>query len=131
MDAKLFLHYVTKHPTGMYGCLMDGDGLPFAVSLQPKDKYLQPGEYECTPRMYFKGNYMTFEIHVEGHTDVLYHKGNHQADSLLCVLVGESFEAVDGIPGIADSKHGFNEFWAKYGNFPKFKLIVSAKEGVL
>lgn len=131
MNPKLYLHYISKHATGMYGALMDGDGLPFAVSLQPNDKWLNPGEYTCTPRMYHKGNYMTFEIKVEGHSDVLFHKGNHQEDSKLCVLIAENFELVDGVPGIADSKHGFNEFWTKYGNFSEFKLIVSAKEGVI
>lgn len=130
MLPKLYLHYVSKHPTGMYGCVMDGYGLPFAVSLQPNDKYLPNGEYRCIPRMYHRGNYMTFEIIVAGHTDVLFHKGNHQTDSKLCVLLAENFEQVDGVPGIADSQHGFNEFWSKYGNLPEFTLVVSSKQGI-
>lgn len=127
---NLYIHYVAKHATGMYAVVMDDSGLPFCVSLQPNDKFLADGVYKSKKRMYNKGGYMTFEVIVEGHTDVLYHKGNHQEDSKLCFLLGEQFETVEGRPGIAQSGHAFEEFWNKYKDVDEFDLHISRAMGL-
>jgi hypothetical protein len=126
--TQLHLHYVTKHNTGAYGVLLDDDKLPFAVSLQPDDLCFSDGEYVCTKTHYHRGNYPTFEIHYAGHSRVLFHKGNHEKDSRLCVLVAEAFEIVDGMPGIAQSRAGFEQFMAKYGHLDEFILVVTSKK---
>lgn len=115
----------------MYGVLIGDDGIPFAVSLQPDDKHLQPGEFTCKKDFYHKGGYPTFEIEVQGHTRVLFHIGNHEKDSQLCVLTAEAFEVINGVPGVAQSGKGFKEFWDKYKDVDEFLLIVTAKEGIL
>lgn len=130
MIPKVYVHYVCRHPSGSYGVMMDNDELPFAVTLQPTDKFLVPGTYDCHQRDYHKGGYRTFEVIVEGHSDVLFHKGNHQEDSRLCFLIGEAFEIVEQRAGISQSLHAFTEFWDKYKAFDKIQLIVSAKEGI-
>jgi hypothetical protein len=85
---RCHIHYVSKHASGMYGVIMDNDKLPFAVTLQPNDKFFAPGIYLMKKDFYHKGGYPTFEIEYPGHDRVLVHKGNHQDDSKLCVLVG-------------------------------------------
>lgn len=127
---NIYLHQVARHSTGMYAVLLDNDKLPFAVAIQPGDKCLEPGEYACTKSYYYHGGYPTFEISVPGHTRVLFHKGNHQEDSLLCVVMGESFDIVAGRAGIANSDHAFIEFMSKYKDFGTLKLIVTRKEGI-
>jgi hypothetical protein len=130
----VYIHYFQKHETGMYGVMMDNNGLPFAVTLQPDNAYLPEGEYDCNKSRYFKGGYDTFEIIYPGHTRVLFHIGNHEDNSQLCVLIGEQFETVEANgrkkPGIAASGKGFGEFWDKYKSFDKIKLKVSYAEGL-
>lgn len=130
MIPKVHVHYISHHETGTYGVMIDNDGLPFAVTLQPKDKFLTPGVYDCERTTYHKGGYFTFEVIVDGHSRILFHRGNHQEDSLLCFLVGECFELVDGKYGIAQSSKGFNEFWARYRDSEKIQLVVTQKEGI-
>lgn len=90
-----------------YGALV-WDGMPFAVCVDAG--ILRNGTYLCKRDFYNHGGYATFEIQVEGHDRVLFHKGNYPDQSLACVIIAESFEIVGGKPGISDSKHGFDEF---------------------
>lgn len=123
--VTLYIHYVSKHETGAYAVVMDDSGLPFCVSLQPTHKFLAEGEFKAVQRQYFKGGYKTFEILCEGHSEVLFHKGNHQEDSLLCFLLGEAFEEVEGKPGIAYSGHAFEEFWHCYNQYKEIIVEIS------
>ena len=137
MIPKVYVHHISKHITGMYGVILDNELLPFGVTLQPDNLFLMPGAYPCKRDYYDKGKYATFEILVPGHTRVLFHKGNWERQSKLCLLIANSFDPVFDkfmqkiVPGIAASEQGFNEFWAKYQEFSDIELIVTAKEGIL
>lgn len=118
---------------GAYGVLLHG-GLPFAVTLE---KTYQPlsgigrqevkipvGRHRCVSTFYYKGGYSTYEIMVPGHSRLLFHKGNIEAHSEGCVLVGESFASIAGTPGIASSAVGFAEFYERARALPGFDLDV-------
>lgn len=134
MIPKLYALITSRRDEGCFGVLFDGDGKEFAVFLMrtfDDDKapngqrvVVGPGEFVCKKSKYHKGGYETFEIIVEGHTKVLFHKLNWESQSEGCMGVGESFEVIDGKYGIAQSGKGFEEFWEKYKQFDQFILEV-------
>ena len=117
---------------GAFGVLIDSHGIPFAVTLERTYKLpdgtqsikIIPGVYLCTHTMYYKGAYATFEINVEGHERILFHKGNVETDSEGCVLIGEQFEVLNNVPAILQSGKGFAEFMAKVGDMEEFYLTI-------
>lgn len=101
------------------GVLVDFEGAPFAVTLEPPlvladDGYHTQPNISCIPIGHYRckrinspkfGN--TFEItNVPGRSHILLHKGNRETDTLGCVLVAESFSEI----GIGQSAAGFKEF---------------------
>ena len=106
-------------------------GRPFAVSLERTFADGRPvignGVYRCERTFFNRGGYATFEIMVPGHSRVLFHRGNVETDSEACILVAESFAMFNNIAGIADSKHGFEEFMALAGGLDEFDLEVSGR----
>lgn len=131
MTPELFILRTSKSEAGIFGVVMDGDKVEFAVCLQTDFPYLPDGDYLCKKRLYHKGGYFTFEIiwPNSGHTDILFHKGNFKSDSKLCILLGESFEWIEGKRAIAQSLKGFDEFWSKYKDFEDFKLTIKTFVG--
>jgi hypothetical protein len=111
---------------GTYSALL-WDGDPFAVSVECYPPVLKNGDFECTRDFYHHGGYATYEIQVDGHDRVLFHKGNYGKDSLACVVVAESFAMLDGKVAIADSKHGFEELMEKANGAPQFTMRVSGR----
>ena len=107
---------VSRTAEATYGVLL-WSGVPFAVTLEDawrdnarEVSCIPAGTYACkrvdSPRF---GD--TFEItDVPGRSHILFHRGNTEADTKGCVLVGESFNPVAGRPGITASNEGFSEF---------------------
>lgn len=117
------------HPT--FGVLLHG-GLPFAVTLENPWKNnrrsvscIPDGNYTCqrveSPRF---GN--TFEIlDVEGRSHILFHKGNIVDDTHGCIIVGESFDYLQGENAVLSSGHAFKEFMDMLYDQDKFSLVIS------
>ena len=117
---------VATTDTATFGVLIDADGVPFAVTLEHpwrdanKDglgdrgvSRIPTGSYRCV-RYHSPKFPNTFEITgVPGRSAILFHTGNTPADTQGCVLVGESFDVVSGVPGVTQSKKGFAEFLDK------------------
>lgn len=138
--AALFtLLRVAGRPEGAFGVLLFGDW-PFALTIErtypdaPKPcchrmasgQYvkLPPGRYRCTRSVFLKGGYATFEIHVEGHERILFHKGNREEDFDGCIGIGESFHDFGPAPGVAASAAGFREFMVRAADLALFDLDV-------
>lgn len=131
---KIYLLITSRRKKGAFGVIFDFAGKEFAVCLMrtfdpDNSTVLNKGTYECTKTTFHEGGYETFEIHVEGHTRVLFHKGNWETDSLGCVLLGEAFEELNGKDAIAQSGAAFAEFWSKYREFEKITLSVDEFKG--
>lgn len=124
MSPRLELKTVSPQDGGYLGVLL-WDGVPFAVCADAG--VLRNGTYLCKRDFYNHGGYATFEVQVDGHDRVLFHKGNFVGDSKACVIVAESFAVLDGHPGIADSKHGFEEFMQLTSQVETFYMQVSGR----
>lgn len=128
---KFTLIRVSATPDGAFGVLLE-EGQPFAVTLEPTyifaDSSHEPkiptGTHRCSRSMFFRGGYETYEIHVSGHSRLLFHKGNTVADSDGCILVAEQFGEFAGKPGISYSAEGFREFMNRAGSAHAFELEV-------
>jgi hypothetical protein len=77
---------------GALGSMVLGGSL-FCTTLEPdsgdpKKHQIPAGKYKCKP---FHGTKWpdTYEIIVPGHTAVLFHAGNTEADSEMCVILGQ------------------------------------------
>lgn len=132
MNEDLVLHHVAIHDKGAFGVLLYKN-MPFAVSLertfgddeQSFYTVIPPGRFLCTKTVYHKYGYETFEIHIPGHTRILFHKLNTEDQSLGCIGIGEEFGELNGQPAILQSGKGFKEFMVKFGDRDSFYLTVN------
>lgn len=127
---KLLLSRVSLAPHATYGVLIH-QRVPFGLTLErpwlgnkPLVSCIPSGTYECvrvnSPKF---GN--TFQVtNVPGRAAILFHKGNLADDSHGCILVGEQFGAVNGLPGIVASKEGFAEFLSLTRDVNQFTLEI-------
>ena len=119
-----------RRPEGAFGIMFDMDGKPFAITLERTfddgSTVLKPGLYDCHKDKYHKGGYDTFEIEVQGHSRVLFHKANVENELEGCIAIGEKFEDFGDTPGIAESGVGFKQFMAKYGQYNR--IVLDLKE---
>lgn len=120
------------HHSATFGVLKDDSQMPFAVTLElpwrfnKKNKScIPPGTYIC--RKYNSPKYgRTFIVKdTTGRKYILFHPGNWKKNTKGCILVGESYEIINGKFAIAQSKKGFKEFMAKYGKLKEFQLCIS------
>lgn len=89
---------------------------------QPK---VPPGVYKCVRgehRLAHGGPFFTFEVtNVPGHTGILFHPGNINADSAGCILLGLGQE---GDVEITDSRVAFEKFMAFVAGLDEFDLVI-------
>lgn len=121
---------VALREDGCFSCLL-WDGRPFAVSVERTFEDLRTvvgnGNYVCTRDYYDKGGYATWQIPVAGHTDVLFHKGNLEINSIACVCIAESFGMLNGVTAVLNSKGGFEEFMQLTADLEAFNCRVTGR----
>jgi hypothetical protein len=118
---------------GIFGVLLDDLGNQIAVTLEhayvQADSSYQPklgkGMYQCMRGEHqlagMSQPFETFEITgVPGHTDILFHRGNYNADSAGCVLLGNAVSE----NMITNSKLAFYSFMVKLNGIDTFTLTV-------
>lgn len=93
-----------------------------APTYQPK---VPSGKYTCvrgTHQLSHGGPFETFEVtNVPGHTGILLHPGNVNADSEGCILLGLGQE---GELEITDSRKAFEAFMLFNAGLDQFELVV-------
>lgn len=133
-----FLSLVRVAVTAEYGAfgVLCNYGVPFAVTLErtyeePGEPVVKipPGTWLCTQTIFHHGQpkpYATFEVHIFGHSRLLFHKGNIERHSDGCILVAESFALLppNATPGVSQSAAGFIEFMERCGDRQSFELVV-------
>lgn len=129
-ESRLELRTVALRDDGAFSVLL-WDGRPFAVSVERTFEglgtVLRNGAYRCHRDRYHKGGYETFEIEVEGHSRVLFHRGSFETDSLGCVCVAEKFGLLAGRVLVQESKEGFDELMSLTKGLDSFVMNVTGR----
>lgn len=118
------LHTVKKDETGVYGILDDEKGVEFCFTLEHNfdtGPVIPAGTWKCTRRLSPHFGYDVFMLTgIPGHDFVEIHKGNTQADSKGCILLGRMFDD----HGITQSKSAFDKFMKAQEGVSEFSLTV-------
>ena len=127
---KMTLKRVALLPRATFGVLLDG-GLPFCVTVERPWKNNERG-VSCIPA----GTYVcrrvnspkfgdTFEVtEVPNRSSILFHKGNVAEDSHGCIVLGEQFESLLGVPAVLASGKAFKEFLERTSTVDEFDLTI-------
>lgn len=84
------------------------------------------GEYTCK-RIVSPKFGETFEVmDVPNRTEILFHRGNYQADSRGCILVGMGYAEINKQLAITDSGVGFSNFFKHMAGENEFKLTIKS-----
>lgn len=111
-----------KSEQGLIGVLKI-NGAVFCMTLEPDTTFLKPGCYHCE-RFHGAKWPDTFEIKVPGHTAVLFHAGNVEADTKGCVLLGSSAGKLKGERAVLNSGQTFRLFLEEFKGEQWFPLFV-------
>ena len=117
------------------------NGRPFAVTLERPwlgnrrgESCIPIGEYLClrcsnSPDYGRKNSPKfgdTFQVYeVPNRSNILFHKGNINADTHGCIVVGEQFEYLNGDEAVLASNQGFNEFLSIMVRENEFTLVIT------
>lgn len=125
--------YRSQRPDCMLGGLSFGAFQCYTLELpwrnnEPEQSCIPPGVYQCGLRPSKKfGNWtggMVYHIQpVQGRTDILIHAGNTPADTLGCILVGETWRD-DGATALGNSRRALMALHAFTQGQP-FTLTIS------
>lgn len=112
-----------KSSEGILGTLMIERQI-FCVTLERDDTFLKQGMYHCQ-RFHGAKWPNTFEIEVQGHTAVLFHAGNVEADTAGCILLGATAGKLRGQRAVLNSGATFKMFMERFNGTDCFTLFVS------
>ncbi len=117
--------------TGTFGVILDGF-IPFALTGELPWLDYKKG-VSCIPLGTYTCKLVSTPIHgkvfqvlnVKGRDSILFHTGNIPlADSKGCILIGEEFGIMNGVPAVLSSKRGYAEFLNRLAGAAEFKLII-------
>lgn len=119
---------------GIFGSLLKTDGMSIAETLEhsfDRKAALPPGVYPCDRGMHQLAHgepFETFEVmRVPGHTGILFHCGNHNADSRGCILLGDFLVQEETGDSISGSRAAFARFMKEVDGIQQFTLIVESE----
>ncbi len=119
------VYRLEKTAQGFIGVLLI-NGTIFCFTLEKDDTFLKPGSYHCQR---FSGTKWpdTFEIIVPGHTAVLFHAGNVEADTQGCILLGATTGRLKGNRAILNSGATFKAFIDMMYGRDSFNLFINER----
>jgi hypothetical protein len=110
---------------GALGALLI-NGLVFCWTLQPDvtDEHFQiPAALYDYRRFHGVKHPDTYEIIVPGHTALLFHSGNTEADTEGCILLGGHVGTLKGERAVLESENIFKDFMKIMGNTQAGKVM--------
>ena len=126
----LTLKRISDTKYGTFGVLLN-DNIPFVVTLENPWKDNQEdisciplGLYLCKRHISPRFGEVFRVTDVKDRTHILFHWGNLEKDTHGCILIGESFDPLNNIPGILSSKKGFREFMSRLEGQDDFWLDI-------
>lgn len=118
MTVHLRLQRIEQTDFATYGHLLDDENKVWCATLERPwldnahdESCIEPGSYTAHRRLSPKRGYDVFELdQVPGRGNIEIHRGNLPQDSEGCILLGTAFGAVNGQPGIVESRIAFDDF---------------------
>jgi hypothetical protein len=124
---KLRLVRLTQTEEGAIGVLqIDGIAFCFTIERDSNDqKYPQiPAGHYPVKRFHGKKWQDTFEIIIPGHTAVLFHAGNTEVDSQMCVILGRRTGKLNGKLAVLESSAAFMDFMRALNSEQSMELSI-------
>lgn len=123
-------------PTSTFGMLASENGAAFAVTVERErdnnrkstptrpGACIPPGVYLCR-RVISPKFGETFEVEgVPNRDKILIHCGNLSSDSHGCIIIGDTFDPVNGIDGVTQSRDAFAELMRLQDGVTVFTLTI-------
>lgn len=136
--ADLFLQRKDFKSDGIFGLLSYKTSLLQFIAVTLEHAYpngnsflpkIRPGVYSCQRGVFrlegMTHDFMTFQVLVEGHTDLLFHKGNMNSDSSGCILLGQRLGFLGTNKAILESSIAFLNFMNLQKDVDEFKLLIT------
>jgi len=125
--ARACIVRLEESSQGAIGALLV-DGKVLGLTLEPDSKdpekpQIPMGIYTCT-RFHGAKFKDTFEILIHGHTAVLFHPGNTEEDTTMCVLMGSKVGYLKGDRAVLNSGATFRAFMEHFKDVDEFVLAV-------
>lgn len=118
-------------PFGTYGEMVMPSGVKLYtverpwLDNKPSISCIPPGQYDCVPAYFFRGDYAAVEItKVPGRAHILFHIANKPTELEGCIAVCSSLGILDGMLAGMGSKAAFDLFLNFYGKAP-FRLTIA------
>jgi hypothetical protein len=124
---KLRLVRLTQNDDGAVGVLqIDGIAMCFTIERDSKDPaYPQiPAGIYPVKRFHGKRWQDTFEIVVPGHTAVLFHSGNTEVDSHMCVILGRRVGQLGNKMAVLESDAAFVAFMKTLNDEKEMTILI-------
>ena len=111
----VILQRVITSAQGTFGVLIV-NGRPFCVTCEAPwndnkigVSCIPSGQYDCVRHTGQQWVNVWEVTNVPGHSAILIHSGNTIKDTKGCILVGDSFGVLNGMPGVANSVKTLNQ----------------------
>lgn len=117
---------IDKIDQGLIGVLIVGESDFGCFTLELDTTFIKTGSYLCK-RFHGSKWRNTFEIVISGHTAVLFHAGNTEADTRGCVLLGNTIGKLKGDRAILNSGNTFKSFLEVTNNLSEFNLFIEER----
>ncbi len=112
--SKVTLHRVAATDKGTFGVLVK-EGIPLCVTCEDPDNNnakniscIPKGIYRCVPFTGAKYKNVWEVTKVPNRTAILIHEGNTINNTEGCILVGEGYTTLEGLPAVFNSKATLN-----------------------
>lgn len=83
------------------------------------------GTYRCVRGRFNRGGYASFVVQdVPGRSNIVFHIGNRERDTLGCPLIGERLGVLDGELAVLASQRAFNAWMKSMEGVDEFTLTI-------
>lgn len=127
---NIHLTRICASDKGTFGALSDDNGLPICLTCElpwgdnePDKSCIPAGQYQVMPFQSPTKGQVWELVGVPGRAAILIHAGNDENDSEGCILVGNQFGVIYGLPGVFNSQKTLNLLRAEWP--ASFNLIIT------
>ena len=112
---------------GIWGVMTDGEGLQW-YTLENAEKKIPDGTYECVRDYYYRGDYETFEVQVEGRDRILVHSANYPHQLEGCIAPGTGRGRKDNELAVWSSRKAHDQYMESLVGQDLHLLVITTKQ---